>query len=90
MKTANSDVCVPAYDRPTDLSDGDEICHGCGQTYDRVRDGDQNHNFCFFCAPVTEDRAGYGPMTWTENDVQRTLTIVYDNEALAILRMAQV
>lgn len=87
MKTANH-VCVPVYDRPTDLADGEEICHGCGQVY--VPDQTFDHNFCWSCAPVTEDRADDGPMTWTENDVQSTLAIVYDNEALAILRMAQV
>lgn len=90
MKTAIKQMNVPAYDRPTDLPDGDELCHGCGQTYDRARDGSPNHNFCYFCAPVTEDRADDGSMTWTKTDVQNTLAIVFDNEALAILRMAQV
>lgn len=82
-----TDVCVPVYDRPTTLADDQEICHGCGQTYDRVRDGSPDHNFCWFCAPAPDQvRDG---TDWTDDDVLATLTVVYDNEAMAILRMAQ-
>lgn len=90
MKTANL-VCVPAYDRPTDLADGEEICHGCGQVY--APDQETTDNFCFFCSPapgietVTDEDLGILRM---DGDVQRTLTVVFDNESLAILRMAQV
>ena len=86
MKTANL-VCVPVYDRPTDLADGEEICHGCGQVY--VPDQETLDNFCDFCTPAPAIPSEEG-LAWTENDVQSTLTVVFDNEAVAILRMAQV
>lgn len=86
MKTANLE-CVPVYDRPTDLADGDEICHACGQVYEPT---EFDHNFCLWCAPAPDQEpASDGPLTWTDEDVQSTLAIVFDNEALAILRMAQ-
>jgi len=75
MKTQTVNVCVPAYDRPTDLADGEEICHGCGQVYEPARDGNFDHNFCWSCAPAIVEGAD---QNWTDNDM------------LAILRMAQV
>lgn len=86
VKTAK---CVPVYDRPTNLADGELICHACGQVY--VPDGENNQNFCWSCAPAIDVvDADDGALAWTDADVQATLTIIYDNEALAILRMAQV
>ena len=87
MKTQSVTVCVPVYDRPTDLADGEEICHACGQVYEPARDGNFENNFCWSCAPAIPEG---DDLAWTAKDVQSTLTIVYDNEALAILRMAQV